>query len=210
MPAPDPQPPPRRRPVRGVVHHGTVPRSLRYVLLWLSCTSLSVTAVNLTVQFVVGTTRPTPPVARDTPGTVVSSPVASPEPSRSPASMPPATRRPSPPPPPPKAPASPAARPSPAPTPSATATDAGDGDGCRAAGAQVRTYRTTGGRASLRFGDGVCLVSAVPAGGFTVSTERGDPRRLTVTFTSDSFRSQITATATPSSGYSVSVRQSTL
>ncbi|MCI0383769.1 hypothetical protein [Streptomyces sp. CNQ085] len=193
-----------------------MPRYLRYVLLWLSCTSLSVTTVSLTVQFVAGTTRPIPPVARDTPGTVVSSPTASAEPSRSPTPTPrptpsPTRRASSPVPvPAPKPPASPTTRPAARPTPSPTANTGGE-EGCRTAGAEVRTFQTTGGRASIRFGSsGACLVSALPAGGFTAATRRGGPRDLTVVFTGDSFRSRIEVTSPTPSSYSVAVRESTV
>ncbi|WP_410535919.1 hypothetical protein [Streptomyces sp. KL2] len=189
-----------------------MPRYLRYVLLWLSCTSLSVTTVSLTVQFVVGTTRPTPPVARDTPGTVVSSPTASAEPSRSPtpSPTPSPTRRASSPAPPPKPTASPTTRPAARPTPSPSANTGGE-QGCHTAGAEVRTFQTTGGRASIRFGgSGACLVSALPAGGFTAAMQRGGPRELTVVFTGESFRSQIEVTSPTPSSYSVAIRESTV
>ncbi|MGY1454299.1 hypothetical protein [Streptomyces sp. SS8] len=189
-----------------------MPRYLRYVLLWLSCTSLSVTTVSLTVQFVVGTTRPTPPVARDTPGTVVSSPTASAEPSRSPTPgpTPSPTRRASSPAPAPRPTLSPTTRPATRPAPSPSANTGGGEEGCHTAGAEVRTFQTTGGRASIRFGSsGACLVSALPAGGFTAATQRGGPRELTVVFTGDSFRSQIEVTSPTPSSYNVAVREST-
>ncbi|MDX2709439.1 hypothetical protein PV350_42390, partial [Streptomyces sp. PA03-6a] len=57
-----------------------MPRYLRYVVIWLSCTAVSVTAVMLTVGFVVGSTRPTPPVARDIPESALAG--GSPSPAR--------------------------------------------------------------------------------------------------------------------------------
>ncbi|MBD9732670.1 hypothetical protein IGX29_12810, partial [Streptomyces sp. H28] len=44
-----------------------MPRLLRYLLIWLSCTAASVTAVIVTIHFVVGSTRPTAPVAQSAP-----------------------------------------------------------------------------------------------------------------------------------------------
>ncbi|GAA5206649.1 hypothetical protein GCM10023323_19020 [Streptomyces thinghirensis] len=52
----------------------------------------------------------------------------------------------------------------------------------------------------MRFGGaGVCLVSAVPNRGFTVSTEQSGPQTLTVTFSASRHRSEITATTQPQS-----------
>ncbi|WP_431965826.1 hypothetical protein [Actinacidiphila sp. bgisy160] len=178
-----------------------MPRYLRYVVIWLSCTAVSVTAVMLTVGFVVGSTRPTPPVARDIPESALagSSPSAAPpSPSRSaPASFAakrtpsPTVRRPTPTPVRPATTAPPAPR---APRPSATPADCGTG------GAGVHTLQSQGGQASVRFGeDAVCLVSAVPASGFTVSTRRDGAQQLTVTFSGDRHRSEIVATTTPQS-----------
>ncbi|NJQ02629.1 hypothetical protein HCK00_19305 [Streptomyces sp. PLAI1-29] len=65
-------------------------------------------------------------------------------------------------------------------------------------GAGVHTIDSAGGKATVRFGArGVCLVSAVPTRGFTVRTRQSDPAALTVTFSGDRRRSEITATATP-------------
>ncbi|MFG2679613.1 hypothetical protein [Streptomyces sp. NPDC048392] len=62
------------------------------------------------------------------------------------------------------------------------------------------TVPSEGGKATVRFGGGgVCLVSAVPGQGFTVSTEQSEPRTLKVTFTADRHRSEITATTQPRS-----------
>ncbi|GAA4799702.1 hypothetical protein [Streptomyces ziwulingensis] len=55
-----------------------------------------------------------------------------------------------------------------------------------------------GGKVTVRFGGGgVCLVSAVPNRGFTVSTRQSAAQTLTVTFAADRHRSEITATAAP-------------
>ncbi|MEU1623008.1 hypothetical protein ABZ479_37650 [Streptomyces sp. NPDC005722] len=184
-----------------------MPRYLRYVVIWLSCTAVSVTAVMLTVGFVVGSTRPTPPVARDVPESALAagSPSAAqpPSPSPSPSHSAPASpaakrtpdrttvRRPT------RTPVRPVTTPPATRTarpPSATPVDCGTG------GAGVHTLQSQGGQASVRFGeDAVCLVSAVPASGFTVSTRRAGAQQLTVTFSGDRHRSEIVATTTPQS-----------
>ncbi|BCL18288.1 hypothetical protein ACPCBX_06380 [Streptomyces tuirus] len=57
-----------------------------------------------------------------------------------------------------------------------------------------------GGKATVRFGDdAVCLISAVPNQGFTVSTSRSEAETLTVTFSAGRHRSEITATTQPQS-----------
>ncbi|MEV5019646.1 hypothetical protein ACIGW1_19375 [Streptomyces sp. NPDC053780] len=57
-----------------------------------------------------------------------------------------------------------------------------------------------GGKATVRFGgSGVCLISAVPNQGFTVSTEQSEPEKLTVTFSASRHRSEVTATTRPQS-----------
>ncbi|MGW7282789.1 hypothetical protein ACWGIV_31840 [Streptomyces sp. NPDC054844] len=62
------------------------------------------------------------------------------------------------------------------------------------------TVPSEGGKATVRFGgSGVCLVSAVPNRGFTVSTEQSGPQTLTVTFSASRHRSEITATTQPRS-----------
>ncbi|WP_189131041.1 hypothetical protein [Wenjunlia tyrosinilytica] len=64
----------------------------------------------------------------------------------------------------------------------------------------MHTFQSQGGQASVRFGErGVCLVSAVPTRGFTVTTGRSGPQELTVTFSGDRHRSEITATTIPQS-----------
>ncbi|MDG9723094.1 MULTISPECIES: hypothetical protein [unclassified Streptomyces] len=62
------------------------------------------------------------------------------------------------------------------------------------------TVPSEGGKVTVRFGDsGVCLVSAVPNRGFTVSTEQSAPQTLTVTFSASRHRSEVTATTRPQS-----------
>lgn len=180
-------------------------RLLRYLIIWLSCTAASVTAVILTIHFVVGSTRPTAPVAQSAPELPASpapapSGTGSPSPSPSPTSRPPSTR------PTPSRTGERPPEPSPTPTPSARPTRpkpssaGGDPAACEEGGAGVYTVPSEGGKATVRFGgDGVCLVSAVPDQGFTVSTEQGEPQTLTVTFSADRHRSEITATTRPQS-----------
>ncbi|MFJ8078138.1 hypothetical protein ACIQ7Q_30465 [Streptomyces sp. NPDC096176] len=56
----------------------------------------------------------------------------------------------------------------------------------------------------MRFGSGgVCLISAVPNQGFTVSTTQSEPQTLTATFSGAHHRSEITATTIPSDRASV-------
>ncbi|MCW1098770.1 hypothetical protein OJ963_33575 [Streptomyces sp. RS2] len=70
----------------------------------------------------------------------------------------------------------------------------------RRAGAGVYTVPSEGGKATVRFGGGgVCLISAVPNQGFTVSTEQSTPQTLKVTFSASRHRSEITATTQPQS-----------
>ncbi|MBT2410551.1 MULTISPECIES: hypothetical protein [unclassified Streptomyces] len=60
------------------------------------------------------------------------------------------------------------------------------------------TVPSEGGKATVRFGaGGVCLISAVPDQGFTVRTRQSAPQTLTVTFSADRHRSEITATTEP-------------
>ncbi|MFI8946470.1 hypothetical protein ACIGO6_08100 [Streptomyces sp. NPDC053750] len=66
------------------------------------------------------------------------------------------------------------------------------------------TVPSEGGKATVRFGgNGVCLVSAVPSQGFTVTTSQSAPETLTVTFSASRHRSEITATTQPRSQASV-------
>lgn len=181
-------------------------RLLRYLIIWLSCTAASVTAVIITIHFVVGSTRPTAPVAQTTPKELPASPrptvsktvTATPSPSptsRAPRPTPSRTRE-----------EPPGPAPTPTPTPSARTTpprSPGSGDGgpgCEEGGAGVYTVPSEGGKATVRFGGGgVCLISAVPDQGFTVSTEQSSPQTLKVTFAASRHRSEITATTQPQS-----------
>ncbi|KAF4409833.1 MULTISPECIES: hypothetical protein [Streptomyces] len=62
----------------------------------------------------------------------------------------------------------------------------------------MHTVESAGGRATVRFGEeDVCLVSAVPNGGFTVRTEQSRPDTLRVHFSGDRRESVITATSSP-------------
>ncbi|MGC9379907.1 hypothetical protein [Streptomyces sp. WG5] len=62
------------------------------------------------------------------------------------------------------------------------------------------TVPSEGGKATVRFGGSeVCLISAVPDRGFTVSTSQSAPQTLTVTFSASRHRSEITATTRPQS-----------
>lgn len=178
-------------------------RLLRYLIIWLSCTAASVAAVIITIHFVVGSTRPTAPVAQSAPKDLPASPTPAQSGTAKPSPSPSATsRRPSPSPsrtttrPP-----SPAATPTPtAPATSARPTSGGGDPGCEEGGAGVYTVPSEGGKATVRFGgSGVCLVSAVPNQGFTVSTEQTEPQNLTVTFSASRHRSEITATTRPQS-----------
>ncbi|MFB6528908.1 hypothetical protein [Streptomyces sp. NPDC056399] len=182
-----------------------MPRLLRYLLIWLSCTAASVTAVMLTVYFVIGLTRPTPPAARSVQAvypspsvlvgvpasSVATAPKAPTTPPTSPSSPPPTTRTPS---------ASPSptatrAPVTPAPRPSAPKCSGGPG---------LHTVPSEGGKVTVQYGrDSVCFVSAVPDPGFRTSTGQSDPGTLVVVFTSDDHRSQITATVVPKAQASV-------
>lgn len=177
-----------------------VPRLLRYFLVWLSCTAVTVTAVFLTVRYVVHSTAPLPPTAHGMPteyaaaptiGTGTMSPSPSPRPSArttpphrpSPTRTPPTTARPAPP-----------RTPSATPPPTAPA---GQGYDC-SGGAGAHSVQATGGQVTVRWGDqAVCLVSAVPAQGFTTKTRQDSARSLVVTFSGAHHRSQITATLDP-------------
>ncbi|MDK9497216.1 hypothetical protein QEZ40_001871 [Streptomyces katrae] len=185
-----------------------MPRTPRYLLIWLSCTAASVTAVLATVQFVVGSTGHKPPAARSapvvidtppawqagSPGPEQASPTASPSPSPSPS----VTQQPS------------SAPPSPSPVPAKASTEAPltgaprPGVDCERGGAGLHTVPSQGGKVTVRYGSrGVCLISAVPGLGFRTTTSQASDDTLTVTFSSDGHRSEITATITPSAKASV-------
>ncbi|MFE6839604.1 hypothetical protein ACFVFI_32855 [Streptomyces sp. NPDC057705] len=177
-----------------------MPRIPRYLFIWLSCTATSVTAVLATVQFVVGSTRHTPPVARSAP-VVIDTPPAweagspapvSPSPSASPS--PTLTQRPTP------SAATPAkASPgTPRTTAPKTAVD------CEEGGAGLHTVPSTGGKVTVRYGSrGVCLISAIPSRGFKATTAQTSDDTLTVTFSGTDHRSVVTATIVPSAKASV-------
>jgi hypothetical protein len=174
-----------------------VPRSLRFFFIWLCCTTLTVTAVFVTVNFVVGSTAPMPPTARAMPTLfpVDSSAPAThtPRPTAKPSGTSSSTRRPSPS-------ASPSPRPSttrPSPPPPSPTGHPGSQNTC-SGGAGTHTLQSTGGQATVDFGsDAVCLVSAVPSPGFTASTQQNGQDTLTIVFTSSGHRSQIVATIDP-------------
>ncbi|MFI9275934.1 hypothetical protein ACIGXM_35355 [Kitasatospora sp. NPDC052896] len=179
---------------------------LRYPLIWLGCTAVSVGAVMFTVVYVAGTGAAGLPVSRtviatavavpieDTPspspsgqiGDAVSGaasvpPTASPTPSPSPTPPPAPTS--APPPPPPSS-----APPAPAPTPAASPSCGPD--------AAVHTFQSSGGTATVAFGAaGVCLVTVVPATGFTAAARQVDRNTLVVTFSSAQGQSKITVTS---------------
>ncbi|MFI8823892.1 hypothetical protein [Streptomyces sp. NPDC053431] len=178
-----------------------MPRLTRYLLIWLSCTAASVTAVMLTVYFVIGLTRPTPPAARSvqavypSPSGIVGVPASSAAAPRTPSTTP--AGRPSP--------AAPTSR-----TPSPTSTRAPDASTPTASapkcsgGPGLHTVPSEGGKVTVQYGrDSVCFVSAVPAPWFRTSNEQTDRGTLVVTFTSDDHRSQITATVVPAAKASV-------
>ncbi|MFD9303354.1 hypothetical protein ACFWCB_11975 [Streptomyces sp. NPDC060048] len=182
-----------------------MPRIPRYLLIWLSCTATSVTAVLVTVQFVVGSTRHTPPVARsapmvfDTPPAWQAAQGQSPSPqspSATPDGSPSATGRPSP----------PASTPTPvkAPTGTPRATAPKPPVDCDEGGPGLHTVPSQGGKVTVRYGSrGVCLISAVPSRGYKASTSQTADDTLTVTFTTADHRSVITATITPAAKASV-------
>ncbi|MFZ3495428.1 hypothetical protein ACODT5_19750 [Streptomyces sp. 5.8] len=182
-----------------------MPRIPRYLLIWLSCTAASVTAVLATVQFVVGSTRHTPPVARSAP-MVVDTPPAwqatqgqspSPQsPSATPGASPSATGRPSPPASTPTSAKATTGTPRPpAPTPRVDCDEGGPG---------LHTVPSEGGKVTVRYGSrGVCLISAVPSRGYKAGTSQTADDTLTVTFSSSDHRSVITATINPSARASV-------
>ncbi|MGW0750483.1 hypothetical protein [Streptomyces sp. NPDC002587] len=176
-----------------------MPRIPRYLLIWLSCTATSVTAVLVTVQFVVGSTRHTPPVARSAP-MVFDSPPAwlagqgqspSPQsPSASAGGSPTATERPSP------------SASTPVPVKASTApprtTAPKPAVDCEEGGPGLHTVPSQGGKVTVRYGSrGVCLISAIPGRGFKATTSQTADDTLTVTFTSADHRSDVTATIEP-------------
>uniref|UniRef100_A0AAU2JXK5 DUF4232 domain-containing protein n=1 Tax=Streptomyces sp. NBC_00049 TaxID=2903617 RepID=A0AAU2JXK5_9ACTN len=176
-----------------------MPRIPRYLFIWLSCTAASVTAVLGTVQFVVGSTRHSPPVARSAPMVVDSPPAwqaaqgVSPSPTAPTASAsisPSATEKPS-----PTAPTPSPAKASPATARTTAPKSTVDCDG----GPGLHTVPSQGGKVTVRYGSrGVCLISAIPGRGFKATTSQTEDDTLTVTFSGSDHRSVVTATVDPS------------
>ena len=179
---------------------GAVSRFLRFFVVWLCCTALTATAVFLTVRFVLGSTAPLPPstagvttvLALATPspglpdatglGTPASTPDVSPSASR-PKPSPSAT-----------APSQPTPQPRHSSAPASGRPSSADCSG----GAGAHSFTSAGGQVVVRFGsDAVCLVSAVPALGFTTGTTQSSPGTLTVTFSGAHHRSELTASLQP-------------
>lgn len=166
------------------------------------------TAVLATVQFVVGSTRHTPPVARSAP-TVIETPPAwqagtpspsPPSPTETASPSPTVTQRPS-----PSATPRTPAKASPG-TPRAVAPKTVD---CAEGGAGLYTVPSEGGKVTVRYGSrGVCLISAVPGRGFKATTSQASDDTLTVTFTSADHQSVVTATIDPTA--KATVRESSL
>ncbi|MFF7081110.1 hypothetical protein [Streptomyces lavendulae] len=185
-----------------------MPRLPRYLLIWLSCTAASVTAVLATVQFVVGSTSHKPPVARSAPVVIDTPPAwqagspgppqASPTASASVSPSPTVTQQP------PSAPPSPSPTPAKAPPEAPRTSAPRSGVDCEQGGAGLHTVPSQGGKVTVRYGSrGVCLISAVPGLGFRTTTSQDSDDTLTVTFSGDDHRSVITATITPSAKASV-------
>ncbi|MCP3753559.1 hypothetical protein [Streptomyces sp. TBY4] len=182
-----------------------MPRIPRYLLIWLSCTAASVTAVLATVQFVVGSTRHTPPVARSAPMVIDTPPAwqasqgqspSAPSPSATPGASPSATERPSPPA------STPTSAKAPTGTPRTTAPPRRVD--CEGGGFGLHTVPSEGGKVTVRYGSrGVCLISAVPGRGFKTGTSQTADDTLVVTFSSANHRSVITVTINPSARASV-------
>ncbi|MGW3044886.1 hypothetical protein ACWC9T_33695 [Kitasatospora sp. NPDC001159] len=180
--------------------------ALRYPLIWLGCTAIGVTAVALTVRVVIRPATAGVPAARSIPTTVVTvtpAPVATA----------------------PAAPASPTptagaalsaapsvqatSTPSPAlatprismgsvePTASRSRHPSADRgpSGCSQE-AVMRTYQAAGGTATVAVDPGVvCLVSAVPASGYTMKVKRPGPAALVVDFSDGTQTSEISVTS---------------
>ncbi|MFE9928395.1 hypothetical protein [Streptomyces sp. NPDC005533] len=177
-----------------------MPRIPRYLLIWLSCTATSVTAVLATVQFVVGSTRHTPPVARSAPVVIDTPPAweagspAPSEPSASASPSPTPTQRPTP------SAATPAKASPAAPRTTAPKTSVD----CEEGGAGLHTVPSQGGKVTVRYGSrGVCLISAIPSRGFKATTAQTSDDTLTVTFSAADHRSVVTATIVPAAKASV-------
>ncbi|MGW4898308.1 hypothetical protein ACWEQL_39630 [Kitasatospora sp. NPDC004240] len=196
-------------------------RLARYLLVWICCTAFAVTAVFFAVGFVVDSTAEVPPTVRTAAngiGTadsaVAESPSAVPvptggQPSAAPSGAPSA--------------ATPVGSPTAGGSPSAARTrtatapgtatpgttaptpqGGGDRSGSCPGGPGVYTVKSEGGQVTVRYGaTAVCLVSALPAPGFTTQTSQGAAQTLLVTFSSSHHRSQITSTVQPRAQSSV-------
>ncbi|MFD0346668.1 hypothetical protein ACFQ0M_12350 [Kitasatospora aburaviensis] len=80
----------------------------------------------------------------------------------------------------------------------------GDRAGSCPGGPGVYTVKSEGGQVTVRYGaTAVCLVSALPAPGFTTQTAQGSAQTFQVTFSSSHHRSQITSTVQPRAQSSV-------
>ncbi|MER8188322.1 hypothetical protein [Kitasatospora sp. NPDC094015] len=200
-----------------------MPRLVRPLLLWLLCTAFAVTAVFLSIGFVIDSTTDVPPTVHAGSAQLDGSPPGSSAVGSAESGAPggPTSAAPS-----PSASASPPAGATagattgrtPGPTASASrskaapapaGTPGGDRTGGCPGGPGVYTVKSTGGQVSVRYGESaVCLISALPAPGFTTQTSQGDARTLQVVFTSADHRSQITSTVTPRA--QSSVRESAL
>jgi hypothetical protein len=171
-----------------------VHRLLRYGLIWLICTTCTVTVGFLAVGFVMDEAAGTPPTVQADGPTAAASVSARPSAVTSVTASSSATGT-----------ASPARthggtatgnRTSAPPSPHTAATN-----GSCQGGVGAHTVHSQGGQASVQFGSSaVCLISAVPAPGFTAQTQQLDPGTLVITFCGSTHRSQITAHISPQPG----------
>ncbi|WP_236654347.1 hypothetical protein [Streptacidiphilus anmyonensis] len=180
-------------------------RLLRYGLIWLICTTLTVTVGFFAVGIVMDSAGGTPPTvqADDSTGddpSASASPLAAsslspfPSPSAGAVSASPVGSRGA---------SATGHRASATPSPRGTGTSMGTGTGsgsCQG-GVGAHTVHSQGGQASVMFGSSaVCLISAVPAPGFTAQTQQPDPGTLVITFCGSTHRSTITAHLSPEPG----------
>lgn len=179
---------------------GPVRAVLRYPLIWLGCTAVSIGAVMLTVDGVAGSDAAGLPGSRSVLATAVALPGQD-SPNPSPVGQigdPTSVAEPAPPSPaatPDPAPASP--RPSPSSPPESPTPECGQN-------AAVHTFLADGGTATVSFGSTrVCLVTVVPAAGFTATTHQVDPGMLVVIFSSPEAQSRVTVTNRSQSGHAV-------
>ncbi|WBP86333.1 hypothetical protein [Kitasatospora cathayae] len=177
--------------------------ALRYPLIWLGCTAVGVTAVALTVRVVIRPATAGVPAARSIPTTVVTvapAPVATTA-TATPTPIAAASA----------APAAPSDRATPAPAPTARKVSTGSveptagrsqhpaadrGPSACSRDAVVRTYQATGGTATVAVDPSVvCLVSAVPASGYTMKVKQPGPASLVVDFSDGTQTSEISVTS---------------